>query len=381
MTTRSSCLILLGFSLLFTAGAQAQDADKGPLSWSADARLGYFGSRRDDRDGSTSDLNELRARLRLAADARLASALSARVRLAGRFGTEQDDLDFYIPDHAPSIDGLLLGQISFDEIYLNYRPADRWNVRLGRMQTKFELMGVAPKGLDRNDSPNVDITWTDGARLTYSMPSGWNADLILQHNAEEGPTNVLRPPLDFAESPVTFFAAMGSTKRKGAFVQRSVELTYIPQALRVDGAGRLEDYIGVVGRAAMAWPLSAGARRFLLGGEVGYAPNAPTHASLGTGAAADGEAGGLAFQVTASLFDVAPGHHVGLVYGRTEPGWLIAPDFRNNNHLLEGRYQWRITAAYSMEGRLRWRRDLHQLTNASEFRDDRDAYLRLSLKF
>jgi len=30
--------------------------------------------------------------------------------------------------------------------------------------------------------------------------------------------------------------------------------------------------------------------------------------------------------------------------GRADPGWLISPDFRNNEILSEVRYEWKIAA-------------------------------------
>ena len=94
-----------------------------------------------------------------------------------------------------------------------------------------------------------------------------------------------------------------------------------------------------------------------------------------------GDASGLAFQTSVNLVDFAPGHSVGLVYGQAGGGWLLSPDFGNNQELLELRYQWRLSAARSIEARIRTRRDLDQLMDTSQRRVDDDVYLRFTQRF
>lgn len=126
------------------------------------------------------------------------------------------------------------------------------------MQTGFELAGVAAGSLDRADSPNVDITWTDGAHLRYRTKAGWNWHMILQRNAAEGPTNVRLFPLSFedSDSRVSYFAAAESLEPYGPIVQRAFAVSYLPSSLRTDGtaAGPVEDYLAIVGRLAAQWP-------------------------------------------------------------------------------------------------------------------------------
>jgi hypothetical protein len=95
-------------------------------------------------------------RLRLAADLRLTERLGMRARLAGRYGTDQNGMSLYLKGHTRSASGLSLGQATVDELHLTYRPTDRWTVRLGRMQTRAERMGLeaiialeGEKALDR----------------------------------------------------------------------------------------------------------------------------------------------------------------------------------------------------------------------------------------
>jgi hypothetical protein len=254
---------------------------------------------------------------------------------------------------------------------------------VGRLQTAFELAGVAGGSLDRSDSPNVDITWTDGAHVRYRTEGGWNLHGILQRNAAEGATNVRLPPLSFEDSNsrVTYFAALESTEPYGPIVQRALDLSYLPSSLRTEGSaqGPLEDYLAFVGRLAAQWPAGRGDTKWLLGTELGYAPNTPSRPAVGTGTS--GTTGGFAWQVQLSLLDVFPGHSFALQHGRADPGWLISPDFRNNEILSEVRYEWKIDERQAFTFRFRRRDEMQMLTDAVRKRRDDDFFLRYTLKF
>jgi hypothetical protein len=361
------------------ASAQAQPAPR--LRVSGDVRSGYFNLHRQDRTGATATTDDFRVRPRIGVGLRLSDAFSARVRFAGRFSTEQERTTFYIRDHVPNTDGLRLGEATLDEAYLNYRASERLNVRAGRMQTKFALADLMEKSLDRVDSPNTDVTWTDGAHVTLSAAHGWRAHVLLQHNAPAGSTNHRRAPLAFTDSRsrITWFTAVENATPWGPVVQRALDLTYAPRSLRADGDAteRPEDYVAVVARGAVALPV--GPSRLLLGGEAGYAPNTPTRQGLGL--PGSGDTGGVAYQVGVTLDDAIRSHRFGILYGYTEAGWLIAPDFRNNDRLLEGRYKWALARNQTLDARVRLRRDLEQLLAASQKREDIDVYVRFTWRF
>jgi hypothetical protein len=364
--------LLLGSPL----GAQTE-----PVTFSGDLRTGYFHMERDHRDGEHSRTRDFRVRVRPALTLHLTPALDARLRVAGRYSTAQDRFDFYLEPHAPGSDGLLAGQATIDEAYLNLRPASRWNVRLGRMQTKFALADLMAKSLDRGDSPNTDITWTDGAHLTFRPGGGWRSHLILQHNSRQGPSNAARSPLTFEHdgSRVTVFAALENPGRWGIVSQRGLDVTYIPRALPT--GGEATDYVAVLGRAMLVRGLPGTGASLAAGGELGYAPRTPTHAELGLGGNGGDEAGGLAYQLAATLQDLPAGHRLGVVYSRTQAGWLIAPDFRNNDELIELRYEWVPSPGHSLDARVRRRDELLRPPGALRDRRDTDLYLRYSLRF
>jgi hypothetical protein len=363
------------------AASQAQPAP--PLKVNGDFRSGYFNLQREDRDGSRVTTDDYRARLRIGVGLELSEDVAARVRFAGRFSTAQEKVTFYLRKHPPSADGLRLGELTIDEAYLNYHRIPRLNLRVGRMQTKFALADLMEKSLDRVDSPNTDITWTDGAHLTVTAPHGWSTHLILQHNPAGGSTNQMRAPLSFdaSSSRVSYFGAVQNTTAWGPIIQRSLDLTYVPAALPAagDASGQVEDYLAVAGRAAIEVPVFGA--RILLGGEAGYAPNTPSREAMQLGAAGSRDVGGFAYQIGATLSDTVRRHRFGLVYGYAEAGWLIAPDFRNNDRLLEARYYRAFARNRAVDARIRQRQDIEQFMTAEHKREDVDVYVRFTWRF
>lgn len=377
------CLSGMAVAVVVTMPLQAAETEPGAWLFSGDVRLGYFSRERDDRNGTHSESDDWRVRLRAGALWQTTESMSLKARVAGRYSTDDSNdnhSEFFTA--IPSSDGLRFGDSTVDELYLRFLPGTRWDVKLGRMQTKFELEGVAKKSLSRNDSPNTEITWTDGAYIKFADAGGWSYHAILQRSEDDGPTTVRRSPLAFTESAshVTYYGGMEKKDKQGRFLQRGWDFTYIPDALRKDGSagGRIEDYLGITGRLALQWTMARD-MRFVWAGEVGYAPNTPTKAALGL--PGDGDVDGYAFQTSLNFVDIAPGHSVGVVYAQTDGGWLLSPDFSNNQELLEARYQWRLSKVQAIEARLRGRQDLDQYAAAVQKREDTDYYVRYTHQF
>lgn len=378
-------LLTSGSILAFTSSLSLNAAEMSPgeMAFNGDIRIGYFSRDRDDRDGTSSDTHDWRLRIRPGVLWQVSRDFSAKIRLAGRYSTDDSNDNHYeFFTSIPQEEGLRFGDSTIDELYLRGRSGNTWDVKLGRMQTKFELEGVAKKSLSRNDSPNTEITWTDGLHVSYAALNGWHTHFILQRSEDEGPTTVRRSPLAFTESVshITYYTGMEKKDRQGLFLQRGWDLTYIPDALRTDGTttGRIDDYLGITGRLALQWPHTSGLR-FVWAGEVGYAPNTPTNAALNLPGSGDSD--GMAFQTSVNFVDLFPRHSVGIVYGQVDGGWLLSPDFSNNQELLEARYQWRLTTRQVLEARIRERRDLEQYTGAIRKRVDDDFYVRYTLGF
>jgi len=360
----------------------AESRSNESMHFSGDTRLGYFHKERTDRDSSKNGDNQWRLRVRAGLSKKINETFSLKLRFAGRYSTDQDGGEFVWDGTSPSSDGLKLGQSTFDEAYVKYKN-NNWSLKLGRIQTKFELKGVARKSLDRNESPNTDINWTDGAHISYAGKHEWKTHVILQRNLRSSPTNVRRKPLNFSDSGsrISYLLAFENNAQSGNVVQRGFNISYLPKSLQKDGSstGRIKDYWGFTAKSALSWRVGTNKMRFMLASEIGYAPETPTNQSLKI----DGndDSSGWATQITANFINFFPKHSVGLVYGYVGAGWLLAPDFRNNNTSIEGRYKWQLNKTLKIEGRLRQRKDLNQLTSTQQTRDDVDYYFRVTYKF
>ncbi len=372
--------IVLSVLLAMPAAALAESS----LKYFGDARLAFYATQRETRNGVESSDDGFRLRARGGAETQLSEAWKWRARVAGRYTTDQDQTRFWLKAWAPTRTGLDEGDATIDEFYFDYAPEDSdWSLRLGRFQGKFALPGVASKSFDRNDSPNVDITWTDGAHLQYELGPTWRSHLVLQANASNGTGQTARAPLTFDDSGsrVTAFAALEATAPWGPLTQRLFAVTWMPDTLATDGLGdsTRDDYFALTAKLFAEWPIGAGGMRGGIGGEVGYAPNTPLESvvNAGGGASADGKAHQFSF----NLFDFAPGHNIAFVYGRAGGGWLISPDFRNNDRLQEVRYQWRFSKTWSMEARLRRRDEIAVPEGTPQVRVDDDFYLRFTGRF
>ena len=345
-----------------------------------DVRGGVYGSHTENRNGSVTDERDVRARLRVGVQGAFSEQWRGTVRFAGHYSDEQTSTRFSLHDYN---DSRAFGQSTLDMANVEYAPDQKWALTFGRMQTKFTLEGVAKKSLDRNDSPSVDIDFTDGLQVVRKMDGGWRLYGIVQHNPDRGSTNVTRRPLDYTDNSTrqTLFIALQNKQAAGSFVQRGVDLTVIPDALLVTGeaSGPREDYYGLVGRVALRWPEVDRGTRFLWGLEAGYAPNTPQQSALKLGGIE--RARGMAWQTSFNLLDIQPNHSIGLVLGEADSGWLLSPDFRENERLAEIRYQWKISKDLSLESRVRERVELDKQTTATRRREGTDYYVRLTYKF
>src|SRR5690606_5552311 len=253
---------------LAAGGAQAQDA----WQTSGALRFGYVSSETRARSGATSDADSVRARARFRVRGDLGGGWHASGRVAARLDSDQNGEEFWLRTYAPGPAGLEDGQGTIDEAYLEYRPPDSpWSLRVGRFQAAFALDDIMKKSLDQNDSPNFDVTWTDGAWLQHAA-GDWTMHLLLRHNDRRGPTGTLRRPLAFSDSDsrVGLFAAAESRSVLGPVVQRMVTLTWLPSSLRPLGADdpAVEDYLALTGKATAEWPLGDAGTRLRLGGEL-----------------------------------------------------------------------------------------------------------------
>ncbi len=166
-----------------------------------DLRVGYVAAGDDFQDVTLGETGALRARWRIRSTLGITDRLRGVIRLAGICSTESCDPDFVLQPDTPTLTSLDDGQITIDSLFLHWFRSDRFDVAGGRMETKFVGRGgVYSKSLDRNNSNNLRINWTDGIHSTFKARNGWESHMILQYNSEDGPGSVNRVPLDFSSS-------------------------------------------------------------------------------------------------------------------------------------------------------------------------------------
>jgi len=360
---------------LAAAGAHATEWTLGG-DWRADVSA----SERDGRSGGYSSATTLKSRLRLYARRNLSAQWRFGARPATQAISDGNDFGFRVDGYRATGTGTGYGEVHPDELYLRWGGKNSRNrLTLGRFQTSFGLPIVSSKNLDRKDSSGIG--WTDGLYWRSQLAGGWESHAIAQLNHRKGTGNTIRGPLDFSSSSsrVSGYFGLRSTERVGPVSLRMLSLTWMPDALAPYGIAdaRRRDYVVATVKAAADWPLPSG--RFVAAGEFGYAFNRPfAEAVLLDG---EGQAGGESLQLGASWFDMAPGHHLGLVWGRARAGWLISSKLKNNGDLWELSYKYDLTQAVALSVRARLRQDVELQDGAGQRRQDRDARLRVSWKF
>jgi len=349
--------------------------------FNVDARTSYVATENENRDGNDASDDYVRLRWRAQTTYNVTDRMRFGARVAGLCSTRECDPNFTFDSSIPSSTGMNEGDITIDTLFLHRFRNERFDLAAGRLQTKFVARGgVYAKSLDRNDSNNTRVNWTDGFHGTFRADNGWVAHGILQYNSRSGPSNVRHDPLDFSDpgSRVTYYFGAENAELRGYLVQRGIGISYLPKSLMTDGTldGRIDNYWGIVARFAARWPQRSDGPRLRISSEVGYAPQTQTREAAQL--PGDGDVDGSAWNLTASVMDFLPRHSIGLNYGRTDPGWLLSPQYTDNEELIEIRYIWRRTANFVVEFRARQRRDLEQRIDAVRKRDRHDIYLRFS---
>jgi hypothetical protein len=349
-----------------------------------DLRLGYVFAGEDIQGIVSGDSGHLRSRWRLRSVWGISERFRAVGRVSGICSSTECNPDFILQPNIPTPVGLSDGQVTIDSLFFQWFRTEKFNVAVGRMETKFVARGgVYAKSLDRNDSNNLRINWTDGLHATYKAKNGWNSNVILQYNSADGPSNIRRNPLDFSDdkSRVSTFVELDNLQPRRRLVQRALAVSYMPASLRKNGIDNepVTDYWALVARAAGRWPVRSEGWRLRFASEVGYAPETPT--KLASGIVGSGDAGGLAWNVTASIMDFLPNHSIGVNYAETEAGWLISPQYADNERLWEIRYMWRPMERLTLDVRGRWRDELTQRIVDDPDRDRFDFYARLTWSF
>jgi len=350
---------------------------------SGDLRPIMDGLHEESRDGSTESDAAPGIRARIGADYGITQWISVGTRIAGTGFVGNFNPNFILPGNLEDDFELETGTFGFDQLFLRWQRKETFSLAVGRLQTRFQLRGgVYAKSLDRNNSHNWRVNWTDGLQATLET-GDWRTSFVLQVNPRSGPTGVRRNPLDFDDdgARATYFLAFENFERKGVLVQRAFDINYLPASLLEDGEadGRRTDYWGLVGRLMFVWPPEKVGLRLRAGPEIGYAPETPTYEAQNL--PGSGDVSGFAWNVVASAIDFVPAHSIGVNYGRTGAGWLLSPQYRPNEELIELRHMWRPERFPLLESRIRRRQELDQLVDTARKRTQYDFFVRLTWRF
>jgi len=353
-------------------------------NFEGDLRFGYTRTDEDSRDSSDASTSEWRGRFRAGGSYRITEKLIVGGRLASSCSSDECNPQFVLDSTLPNQSSINDGEITFDQLYIHGLTHEKFDIAIGRLQTKFvSRAGVFAKSLDRADSTGTNVNWTDGVHGTLRVNNAWTGHLILQKNQADGTGNIRRGPIDFndEDSRITYFLAGENTRRIGPINQRGFDITYMPKSLLKDGdrSGRIKDYVGIVARFAASWPEGSTGPRLNVAGEVGYAPETPTRAAMAIPGIGDTD--GLAWLLSASLVDFRQDHSVGINYGRAGAGWLLSPQYRENEEAIEIRYMWRRSQNLAIDIRARWREELEQLESTAQQRQELNVFARFTLGF
>ncbi len=356
---------------------------RGKWQFTADARVGYIRQERDERDGTTSSATNWQGRLRFSASNQINDWAIFTARLAASCTSDACDPDLTLDPSETTTSSIDDGDLTFDEFFIHIFRREKFDVALGRLQTKFTTRaGVFTKSLDRNNSHNFNINWTDGVHGTYHFSEESIFHFIAEYNDPDGVSNVRRTPLDFADSGArtSYFISWEDLSPWGPVVQRGFDITYLPSALLKEGlqTGPIEDYVGIVARMVGSREFGSKGRRLNIGGEIGYAPETPTRAAVDL--PGGGDTDGFAWAIYASIMDIWPNHSLGVNIGATDPGWLLSPQYRPNESLFEVRYLWRKRRNFALDFRIRYRDDRETLADR-EKRDETDFFARFTIGF
>ena len=365
-----------GLMMLSAIGrvATAEEA----VSFIGDVRAAVAVQQRDQADGTT--VTEFLPALRVRPGVYLVASpsVSFRFRFAGLANRDMHGLRFDLD--GPTDPGV----VTVDSAYLQFQPNDRLQVRVGRLQTAFELDSVVEDGLSRHDSGGLAIDWTDGVHIALGKPKGTRLHYIGQVNRQDRSTNGVgaRGPVTFESeaSRVTHFLGL-ELAPSGSVTQAMIDMTWIPSALSegAQGGRGTQDFLSFTARIAMDQDVAAG-RVLHPAIEIGWMPITPQLESLGF-ASRTGRASGLALVAGLDIRLLARGA-LGLQLARIPAGFIASPDYPPNSRSAELRYSWwPIESRLKLDLRYRVRQQILRVSETDSRQTAHNLQLRATLRF
>jgi hypothetical protein len=366
----------VGMALFVLSGLSV--AGEAAIAFTGDARAAVAIHQRDLADGTTATELLPALRLRPGIDVMPGSAMSFGFRLAALLNRDMHGLQFDADGPADP------GVIAVDSAYLQFKPSDRLQARVGRFQTTFELDSVVEDGLSRHDSGGVAVDWTDGVHIALGEARGTRLHYIGQFNRNDRSTNGVgaRGPVTFENgaSRVTHFIGL-ELAPSGSLTQAMIDMTWIPNALAdgtQDGRGT-RDFLSFTARIAADHDVAVG-RVLHPALEIGWMPITPQLESLGF-ASRSGHASGLALVAGLDIRPLARGA-LGLQLARIPAGFIASPDYPANSRSAELRYSWwPVESRLKLDLRYRVRQQILRTSEADSRQTAHNLQLRATLRF
>jgi hypothetical protein len=348
-----------------------------------DLRPVYYYVSTTQRDGSELSEHTANLRARYSITYHVADKLSFRGRVATRLSSNQDSFRFLLDDHTEGSGSYPAGTATLDEFMLRWQVKPGLRLTAGRFQGRFPLEGFIPKGVDRYYGANLSISHTDGIWMEWDVNNTWRLHLIGSHNSTSGSSHTARSPLVFDEATaarISGYANFQHLNTKGNWAQREFSVSLTPKSFQRDG--ELRNYTAFSTRWMYRFPFSLSGEEYLMGAEVGFIPLAPRPSDFGLQINEDRLLFGssaMAWQVSAYANHFFERHRVGVLYGQTDPHWLISSSFAPNVTMTEMRYRYTISSRVNYEFRFRFRDEIYLPQGASQTRKIFDFYTRFTI--
>lgn len=376
-------LILILLQVQALVARQASPPLKETIEQRFDLRPVYSYVNTTERDGAQHSDYSMNLRARYGISYHITDNVTFRGRLATRLSTNQSDFRFLLDDHTAGSGSYPAGIATLDEFMLRWQVKPDLRLTTGRFQGRFPLEGFIPKGVDRYYAANLSISHTDGIWMEWDMNDSWAMHLIGSHNSPSGSSHAARSPLRFDESAAarfTGFANFQHRDTKESWAQREFSVSLTPKNFYRDG--ELKNHLAFSTRWMYRSPFSFSGEEYLLGAELGFIPFAPRPSDYGL--MIDEErilfgSSAIAWQVSAYANQLFDRHRIGILYGQTDPHWLISSSFAPNVTMAEFRYRFTITSRVNYEFRFRLRDEIYQPTGAIHTRKIFDFYTRFTI--
>ncbi len=180
----------------------------------------------------------------------------------------------------------------------------------------------------------------------------------------------------------TGFANIEHRNRQGRWAQRELSISVTPQNFYRDS--ELRDHIALSTRWMYRPGFSVSGEECLIGGELGYIPVAPSPSDAGFEVSEERLLFGrsaIAWQLSAYINHIRERHRVGVLYGQTDPHWLISSSFSPNVTMAEMRYRYTFSSRLNYEFRFRLRDEIYKPAGAAQTRQIFDFYTRFTISF